>query len=411
MKVLGLITEYNPFHNGHKYHLLSSKKKTNSTHTIAIMSGNFLQRGEPALLNKWIRSKMAVAEGIDLVIELPVIYACNSAEFFACGAISLLENIGIVDCICFGSESANIDNLQKIAKIFIEEPTSYKNHLKDFLSQGMSFPKARQKAIENYFKNSNLHQDLLMPNNILAIEYIKSLIKLNSSITPYTISRIKADYHSKNIEEDICSATAIREYIFHHKDCIDYLKRVMPQKSFSILNDSIKNQHGPMEYTNFEDLILYKLRTTPVDELIQITDVVEGLENKLKSASNSAYNIDTLISLSKSKRYTQTRLQRIFIHTLLKITKEDFLSFHKNSKAQYARILAFSKAGTELLKKMKKTSKIPVLTNINKQTLENPLSQKMLDFDILATDIYALGHKNISYKKAGQDYYQTPFIK
>ncbi|WP_053956960.1 nucleotidyltransferase [Inediibacterium massiliense] len=408
MKVLGLITEYNPFHNGHIYHLLSSKKKTNSTHTIAIMSGNFLQRGEPALFNKWIRAKMAVAEGIDLVIELPVLYACNSAEFFSYGAISLLENIGIVDCLCFGSESGELSSLKKIAQILIDEPIFYQNNLKNFLSQGMSFPKARQKAIENYLKDSNIYKDLLTPNNILGIEYLKSLIKLNSTMIPYTISRIKADYHSKNIEENICSATAIREYLFHHKDCIDHLKKVMPKESFSILKENIQNQYGPIEYKNFEDLILYKLRTIPIEELIKITDVVEGLENKLKVASKRAYDLESLISLSKSKRYTQTRLQRIFVHALLGITKKDIFSF---SGPQYARILAFSNNGTELLKKMKKTSKIPILTNINKQPLENTFSQKMLNFDILATDIYALGHKNISYKKAGQDYYQTPFIQ
>ncbi|QEK12013.1 nucleotidyltransferase [Crassaminicella thermophila] len=410
MKVLGLITEYNPFHNGHKYHLLKSVKQTNATHTIVVMSGNFLQRGEPALTDKWIRAEMAVKEGIDLVIELPVVYACNSAELFAYGSISLLNSLNIVDYICFGSEVGKIEELKLISKVLATEPSSYKNYLKEFLSEGISFPRAREKALSKYFSDTNLDSILKSPNNILGIEYIKSLIKLNSSIKPYTIKRIKADYHSADIKNNICSATAIRTYLSQENYHINNLTKVMPLNSFQTLKNSLKEGFSPVFYNDFDKLILYNLRTISKSTLMKIMDVNEGLENRIKEASVKAINLQNLLDLSKTKRYTRTRLQRIFIHALLGITKDHIYKFNQYGGSQYARILAFSSKGTKLLKKLKKSSNIPILTNINKQNLSNNIAQQMLFFDILATNVYSLGYPNINNRIGGNDYYKKPYF-
>ncbi|QXM05880.1 nucleotidyltransferase [Crassaminicella indica] len=409
MKVLGFITEYNPFHNGHKYHLKKSIKKVGATHTVAVMSGNFLQRGVPALTNKWIRAEMAVKEGVDLVIELPVVYACNSAELFAYGGISLLNSLGIIDTISFGSEIGDIHKLKKISKILSDEPALYKNYLKEFLSKGISFPHAREKALGKYCLDQSLEEVLHSPNNILAIEYIKALIKCNSKINPSTITRIKAHYNETDINSNICSATAIRTFLTKKNYDVYQLKKVIPKNSFEVFVKSIKNGFAPIDYNHFEKMILYKLRTVSKLELRKVFDVNEGLENRIKATSLNAINLQSLIQMLKTKRYTYTRLQRIFIHTLLGITNQHIQNYNKVGGSQYARILAFSSKGTEILKRLKKTSQIPILTNINKQILKHPIAKEMLSFDILASDIYSLAYPNEQHRIGGSDYYNKPY--
>ncbi|TCO78996.1 nucleotidyltransferase [Marinisporobacter balticus] len=409
MKVLGLITEYNPFHNGHKYHLETSIKQTNATHTVVVMSGNFLQRGEPAITNKWVRAEMAVREGADLVIEMPVSYACNSAEFFSYGGVSLLNNLNAVDTMSFGSEAGDIHKLKLISQILANEPQQYKENLKSFLSEGISFPRAREKALDKYFSNEHLNDILHSPNNILGIEYIKSLIKLKSPIIPYTFTRIKAHYHSEKIQANICSATAIRAYLSETDHKISHLTNVMPMPSFHLLQKCIADGFGPIHYDAFDKLILYTLRTCSKSNLKMIMDVTEGLENRIKEASLKAVNLQELLHLSKTKRYTRTRLQRIFIHALLGIHKVHIDQFNQSGGPRYARILAFSEKGRVLLKKLKKTSQIPILTNINKQNLDDPIARQMLSFDTLATDIYNLVYPKVMHQIGGSDFYKKPY--
>lgn len=411
MKILGIVAEYNPFHNGHKYHLLESKRQTGATHTVVIMSGNFLQRGEPALTNKWIRAEMAVKEGIDLVIELPIIYACNSAEFFAYGAVSLLHNLNIIDFMSFGSEAGSIEGLKEIASILAIEPQPYKNYLKEFLSQGRSFPDARAKALHKYTHKEKqaLHAILFSPNNILGIEYIKALMRLNSSIIPFTMDRIQSSYHSTNIEGDICSATAIRNHLCQKYGDLHDLQKVIPEDSFHILERSMKSGFSPVCYEDFNQIILSHLRRLPKTSLLQVMDINEGLENRIKEACLKATSIEDLLQLAKTKRYTRTRLQRILIHSLLGITHHFLLASNQLGGPQYARVLAFSAKGTELLKKTKQVASIPVLTNINKQKLSNQIAQQMLLFDILATDLYSLGYPNMHNRTGSWDYYHKPY--
>ncbi|KXG76004.1 nucleotidyltransferase [Thermotalea metallivorans] len=410
MKVLGLITEYNPFHNGHKYHLEESKRITGATHTIAVMSGNFLQRGEPAITNKWFRAEMAVREGIDLVIELPFAYACNSAEYFAFGAVSLLHHLNIVDFLCFGSEEGNMEKLKKICRILVQEPEDYQQYLKQFLSQGLPFPKAREQALARYFMDESIGTLLQSPNNILGVEYIKSLLKLNSPIQPFTIKRIKAPYHSREIIHDICSATAIRSYL-SCADCdIRSLSKVMPPGSFHAFARSLETGFGPIRYSDFDTLILYNLRRISTEDLRKIQDIGEGLENRIKAAAIKSTSVHELFSAIKTKRYTMTRLQRILIHSLLGLQKNHVCSFNRSGGAQYGRILAFSQNSGELIRVLKKKSAIPIVTNINKESLTTDVAKQMLAFDLMATDIYSLAYPKMENRRGGWDYSQKPFI-
>lgn len=410
MKVLGLITEYNPFHNGHKYHLRTSKDAVDATHIVAVMSGNFLQRGEAALTHKWIRAEMAVREGIDLVIELPVAYACNSAEYFAFGAISLLHKLGIIDFICFGSEAGEIEPLQKVAKILYEEPLEYKMLLQDYMKKGLPYPKARSLTLSHFLHHQNLDHTISSPNNILGIEYLKALYRLNSTIIPYTIKRVQADYHSHQLEGTICSATAIRKYLMKKVEESYRLCNFMPQASYRLLSDSINNHLAPVSQSSFDQMILYHLRSIQKSALMDLPDVSEGLENRIKEAAFNAKNYAELLDLIKTRRYTLTRIQRILIYSLLGLSRQELLSMAHESGPSYARVLAFTQKGAELIRLMKSTSSIPVLTNINKTVLPDLSAQKMLSFDLLATDIYSLGYPAMAHRYGGWDHYMQPYF-
>ncbi|MDO6354127.1 nucleotidyltransferase [Caloramator sp. CAR-1] len=398
MKVTGIIVEYNPLHNGHLYHLQQTKQVTNCDYVVAVMSGNFVQRGEPAIVNKWARAEAALNAGVDLVIELPVIYSISSAENFAYGAISILNKLNIIDSICFGSESGDIEPLFKIAQILAEEPKEYKNLLKKFLKQGLPYPKAREFALNNYFKDTN--NLLQTSNNILGVEYLKALIKLNSNIKPYTIKRIKNNYNDINITSNIASATSIR----HNFDNYDLIKTTMPEFSFEIIQREKQLGKGPVNLNNLADLIFYKIRSLTANELSKIHDISEGLENKIKYAAEESSTIEELLNLALSKRYTKTRLQRILLYILLDITKEVYLQTIK--EINYIRILAANSKGRKLLKyvKDKELVDIPIIINPSKYDKE------LLSLDIKATDIYVLGYNNPKYKIAVQDLKNKPIL-
>lgn len=398
MKVTGIIVEYNPLHNGHLYHLQQTKQVTNCDYVVAVMSGNFVQRGEPAIVNKWARAEAALNAGVDLVIELPVIYSISSAENFAYGAISILNKLNIIDSICFGSESGDIEPLFKIAQILAEEPKEYKNLLRKFLKQGLPYPKAREFALNNYFKDTN--NLLQTSNNILGVEYLKALIKLNSNIKPYTIKRIKNNYNDINITSNIASATSIR----HNFDNYDLIKTTIPEFSFEIIQREKQLGKGPVNLNNLADLIFYKIRSLTANELSKIHDISEGLENKIKYAAEESSTIEELLNLALSKRYTKTRLQRILLYILLDITKEVYLQTIK--EINYIRILAANSKGRKLLKYVKDKAlvDIPIIINPSKYDKE------LLSLDIKATDIYVLGYNNPKYKIAVQDLKYKPIL-
>ena len=395
MTVTGIIVEYNPFHNGHLYHIEKSKEITGSDYIVAVMSGNFVQRGEPAVLDKWSRTKTALENGCDMVLELPTVYATSSAEFFSKSAVKILDDSNIVDFLCFGSESGDIKELNKIANILYEEPQIYKSFLKKELDKGIVFPKARLNALKNF---TNINQDTLEnPNNILGIEYLKALKGFNSSITPETVTRNSVNYHSNEKMNNIASASGIRNAVKNGD--FEFIKETLPENTYNILVDSINNNSSPIDIDEFSPALNYILRTTSLDELKSIWDITEGLENRIYKALNSNFNVSEIINFTKTKRYTYTKIQRAMLHILLNIKTKDMENYTQNGFSQYIRVLGFKQKSSILVKKLTEKSNIPVVLNINKDFEKlNPLAKKMLETEIMATDIYYLGTKNKSFK-------------
>lgn len=400
MNITGIITEYNPFHLGHELHLKKSKELTNCDGVICVMSGNFVQRGLPALTDKWTRTKMALEAGVDLVVELPTVYATSSAEFFSFGAVSLLDSLNVVDNLCFGSESGNIDLIKKLSEIIVNEPTDFKEYLKNFLKEGLPFPKARSLALIKYLNENehnipleNIESILNSSNNILAIEYCKSLYKLNSNIRPFTIKRLGADYNKDELSKnEIASASAIRKSIYSSN--IDEILEFMPEYTYKLLkNASFSNLNKMFE------LIRYSILSNP-SIFKNIPEASEGIDNKIIQNIGRANSLDELINLCKSKRYSYTRLNRILCHVLLSID-EDVLALRKTSP-NYLRILGFNKKGREIIKEIKKNSDI-ILVNKLSKIKPDP----MLNLDIKATNIYSLLNTNV---KINSDFLNSPII-
>lgn len=408
-KVLGIIAEYNPFHNGHLYHLEASKKLTGANYTVAIISGNFTQRGSTSIVDKWSKTKMALENGIDLVIELPVLYSISSAENFADGAIKILNSLGIVDYLSFGAETSDISILNNIANILYSEPEGYKKLLSIELEKGLSFPKARENALLDYIKNSDdivpenriidfekYSKVLSSPNNILGIEYLKALKKYKSSIKPVCISRFKAEYNSSNFSENIASATAIRELIKNKN--FDTIKTVIPLESSSVLMDCINSGCVVPDLNRFEKEIIYTLRKMSIEEIANIPDVSEGLEFSIKKAANSCNNINEFLDIVKSKRYTITRLQRILLYALLSISKEN-MQLSKKVEKPYIRVLGFNDNGKKLVSEIAtKNPELKLITSVKKfvDSNSNKDLQIIFDKDVLATDMYSLAFENNS---------------
>ena len=402
-KVLGIIAEYTPFHNGHALHIAKSKEETGAEYTICIMSGNFVQRGNTSIVNKWIKTEMALKNGIDLVIELPTIYAISSAENFAEGAIKILNSLKIVDTVSFGSEEADIDILNRLATILYNEPRKYTELLNAELKKGLSFPKARENAVLLYLNDSKYFNILNQPNNTLAIEYLKALKKYKSHIRPITIKREKAFYNSNCIVDEYASATAIRNMVINGQ--FDDIRKVMPRNSYDLLLDEIQNKRFVSDITKFEKEILYTLRRLSTFDLKKFPEINEGLENAIKNAANSCNTLSKLINMIKSKRYTQTRIQRILLYILLNITKKDMIVSRKT--VPYARILGYTSKGKELISKIYQANpKVTLITSVKKfiDSSNNKTYKYMLNKDILATNIYTLAYQNNSI--ANMDYTQ-----
>lgn len=400
MNVTGIITEYNPFHLGHLHHLKECKKNTNCNGVICVMSGNFVQRGMPAIMDKWERAKIAVKNGVDLVVELPLIFSISSAETFAYGAVALLEKTKIVNNLYFGSEHGNVLDLNKIASVIIKEPIEYKNTLKKELAKGVPYHYARLTSLKNYFNDINLKEIISSSNNILGIEYLKALIRLNSPIKPYTLKRIGSNYNDENITSLYASATSIRKTLSFND--FDKIKKVLPKESYEeIIN--LKNTDYKFVYP--EDIfpfLKYKILTEG-ENLSKLSQLKEGLDNKIKKEILNSNNLNEFILNIKSKRYTYTAISRALVSFF--IGMENFsLDDIKNSSIEYIRPLAFNERGSKILKEIKNKESVKIITKLPKN-IEN----SMLSLDLLGTKAYSILNKNISPM---EDYLRSPiFIK
>lgn len=382
MKLTAIVSEYNPFHNGHKY-LIEKAREGGATHIAAIMGGNFLQRGECAIMDKYARAEAAVKGGVDLVLELPAIYAVASAEVFARGAVETLDKCRCVGTLCFGSEGGGISMLMSAAEL-TESPELLKA-CKKYIRIGYSHPRAMQAAAEELgsAEASRYPAHLLnQPNNTLGIEYIRALRDLESSIIPVAIERIGVKHNSDFTFEGFASASKIREMILAGNNAFfNYI----PSETRKIIDEQIGESLCPASLTN-GGAVLSILRRMNVEELQRLPDVTEGLENRLYRAIKESTSVEEIIKRVKCKRYTYARLSRIIVCAYLGIDKE-----MSKLPPQYIRPLAFNDKGTEILKQMKARSELPVIMSLrrDKEKLSN-VGKLMLEKDILASDMYRL---------------------
>ena len=404
--ILGIVSEYNPFHNGHLMHLQKSKELTHTDFTIAVMSGNFVQRGDTSIVDKWTKAEMALKSGVDLVIELPTLYAISSAENFADGAIKILNSLGIVDYVSFGSEIGEITPLDDVASVLYKEPKEFSSLITRQLRSGLSYPKARELAIQMYFGSSQKYIDVLKnPNNILGIEYLKSLKRLKSPITPITLKRKYSDYNSNDIKSGIASATAIRTMLQKGKN-IHY---VVPYETYELLEEKKKYGQIIPSLSIFSKEIIYTLRKMTLSEIATLPDVSEGLENKIKAAVNTSNNLEELILKIKSKRYTQSRIQRILLYALLNISEKDIAMSKK--QMPYIRVLGFNKNGKKIISAIaNQNPKLQIIVSV-KKFMENNTDKHlhtMISKDIFASNVYTLGYE---YNSIANLYYTHKVVE
>lgn len=401
MKISAIISEYNPFHNGHKYHIDETRKITNCDIVVIILSGNFVQRGIPSLFNKFKRTSLILENGADLVIELPSIYALSSAEFFASGAVSLLNQLNCINYLSFGSEEGTLNFLNLISDILIDEPSDYKDNLKFFLKEGMSFPKARELSLNNYLTktlgNSNLSVEKIISksNNILSIEYIKSLKNNNSKITPITVHRKGGSYNSLNFDLEFCSASAIRNHLLQDNS-VSSIINFVPQNVYYTLKNEINNLTSP---SSIFEYIKYK---TTVDRIpFSLPDATDGLDNRIMNQILFSSDFNELLNNIQTKRYTNTRILRLLTQYFIGFEKYDIKNLRK-MPCPYARVLGFNSKGKKALSIIKKNSTIPIITKFPKHNLS-----PHLQLDLMSTAAYSLINKPTSFN---DDYLTSPII-
>lgn len=410
-KTVGIIAEYNPFHNGHLYQLQEAKRLSCAEFSVVIMSGSFVQRGTPAFLDKINRTRMALLNGADLVIELPVRYATASAEYFSIGAISLLHNLRIVDYICFGSESGNMNAMKKIAEYIQKDCDDFNNSIANLVKNGASYPEARQTALLEHCSSvdaSTLNEIIASPNNILGIEYLKALTYLQSPIQPLTVRRVQTGYHELALqtgetENTINSATAIRSCL--EKDMpLTTIQQSVPDSVYAVLKGL---STYPVTSLGLSDMLYYVLATKSIEELASYQDITLDLARTMKNNLHKYENYEQYINVLKTKQYTFTRISRCLLHILLDIQKYQLKGMNSQEIAPYARVLGFRKESSEILKRIKKEGTIPLITKMaDAKDILTPSAYKMLCEDIFATDLY---HRLIfqSFHTKGKNDIQT----
>lgn len=397
MKVTGIIAEYDPFHNGHSYHIKKAREMTGADAIVVVMSGHFTQRGMPAFFRRDTRVRMAVDGGADLVIELPYIYACNSSHEFARGAAGILNGIGCVDALVFGAETDDMDTLGKAARAAAGTDDRSSAYIKEEMKNGVSYPEALTRSVEKIY-GAQTAAVLREPNNLLGIEYIKALRELGSGIKPFIVGRRSAAHgeslemlHERKQEQRIASGTAVRKAVY--AGGARAAEMLVPDTSFSIISGYERS--SGFSFTEYRDkikknmfeLLKYKIITSDESELAEVYGVAEGLENRLKSCISGAEDIDGLIDSVKSKRYTRARISRTLMHLLINLRTTDFETLRET---YCARVLGFSPTGGKLLRLMSESSAIPVFSNLSRLDKRSPEAARVLKYDMRASDVYAL---------------------
>jgi predicted nucleotidyltransferase len=378
MQATGIIVEYNPFHNGHLYHLHETQKLTRADIVIAVMSGNFLQRGEPALLPKIERTKMALAAGVDLVVELPYAFSTQQADVFANGAISLLQALGAQD-LCFGSESGNIQDFYTLLDKKKAHHHDLQHMIKTKMKEGISYPAALSFALAEL---STEGVNVSLPNNILGMHYIEAIKDQHSAIIPRTIRRHGSNYHDETFEKNIASATSVRKTLLANNLSLKSVKQVLPCTTTDILEAYIASHGLIHHWEHYFPLLKYALLTKTKQELASIYEAEEGLENRLFAYIAQATSFSNFMEAIKTKRYTWTRLQRLCLHILTNTTKEQMSCAHLEKTVPYIRILGMNQQGQRYLSLMKKKIEVPLLANAK------GFSHPLIELDKKASAVY-----------------------
>ncbi|WP_432354871.1 nucleotidyltransferase [Sporosarcina sp. A2] len=400
MNAVGIVVEYNPFHNGHLYHAASAKAQTESDLVIAVMSGNFLQRGEPALIDKWARTQMALENGVDIVFELPYECATAHAPSFASGAIQLLDAAGC-SSFCFGSENGTIapftTTLNRIASV---QP-QYEFVIRESIQQGMSYPRALNQAYSQLIHSSEAEQDIVdlsLPNNILGFHYMEAARTINSSMLPATLPRLGAGYHDDVTHGvPIASATGIRKEFFESENT-ENIRQFVPDSSYDALKDWLNTRGQFGSWDRFYPILRFQIIRDGPSQLASIADVTEGIENLLYKAAKQATTFQQFMGIVKSKRYTWTRIQRMLTHIYTGFTYQNRLSMQA---PDHLRLLGMTQIGQAYLKEKKDEMKLPVVSRLAK--FESDSTQ----FSASATDLYAFGIDPV-HPLLGMDYRMPP---
>lgn len=378
---LCIISEYNPFHFGHLYHLNESISQTNADFKVAIISGNFVQRGEPSIINKWEKAKVALSTGFDLVVELPTLYAISSAENFANGSVKIANQIGS-DYISFGTESGDLKKLKDLSSLINKNEKEYIANVKEKIAEGFSYPKSQELVIDKMFGDEFL--GVCKPNNILGLEYLKSLNAISSKIIPITVKR---DFEKS-------SSSDVRALLRTSGFKIENLKDKIPDFSYEILAENIDNGNAVLSLKAFEKEIIYILRTIDNEKLKNIPDVPENMLSNLKKVACSTNSLDELITTLKNKSITQARIQRILLYILLGITKSD-MELSKNI-TPYVRVLGMSENGKKILSDLPKDVNVITSVKTFEKNCDDSDFLRMLEIDKKATDIYTLAYSKNS---------------
>ncbi len=376
MKICATVAEYNPFHNGHLKHLNYVKGNLSAEKTIVIMSGNFTQRGEPAVSDKFTRARWVILAGADIVVELPTVFATANAEIFAKGAVKILNDLGVVDGLCFGVESGNCDDYVKLATALNNESKEFKKLLKSYLGQGQSFVKAKFSAIKDL--GGEYDENLLSsPNNILGIEYTRAILNLSADMDIYPMLRT-GNHNDKKLRRKFTSASSIRE-VLNAKN-LKKIKGVVPRFVYTDL--------GKIN-TAFDHMIMCALISANTKDMAKILDCSEGLENRIKALSKDNKNLSILVDKCTTKRYTSSRIKRILLSNLLGI-EEKFI-FDCLSSPLYAKVLAVKKQSMDIISELAKNSKIPLLTRKSDTVNLSKTALACYNKDVLACELYSLG--------------------
>ncbi|MBR0507356.1 MAG: nucleotidyltransferase family protein [Clostridia bacterium] len=383
MRVVGIVAEYNPLHNGHIYHMEESVRQAGAEGCIVAMSGNFVQRGEPACTDKFTRAEWAVMGGADVVVEIPTVFAAASAERFAEGAVKTLAATGVVTDLAFGVETDDVNALYHLADLLDREPANLRVYLLHHLKQGKSFPRAQYEALADLGVPEDELSILQQPNNILAVEYLKSIRRYAPEIRPLPIQRIGNRYNSTVLTGKLSSATAIREALLNGDESV---YDTMPMSVAAAMRFDAQ---FPVTFDRFSSMLLYRLRSMTVEELASLPDVSEGFEQVLYKAARQAVDLPSLLEAIKSKRYTLARCKRILVSALLHIPAGFADTLGSDPDNLYLHVLGLKRVGRGLLAAMASRGSAPVILRHADVSNCTDAARASLAIDALSTDLYA----------------------